>query len=69
MSKQQIEPKLSGELPGTIVINILHDLKLDINNYIGISTDGCATMTSIIKGTVQHVQKSAKNSVYLQSLS
>lgn len=64
ISKQQIEPKLSGELLGTTVINILHDLKLDINNCIGISTDGCATMTSTIKGAVQHVQKSAKNSVY-----
>ncbi|XP_022168671.1 uncharacterized protein LOC111032596, partial [Myzus persicae] len=64
ISKQQIEPKLSGELLGTTVLNILHDLKLDVNNCIGISTDGCTTMTSTIKGAVQHVQKSAKNSVY-----
>lgn len=61
---KQIEPKLSGELLGTTVINILHELKLDLNNCIGISTDGCATMISTIKGAVQHVQKSAKYAVY-----
>lgn len=61
---KQIESKLSGELLGTTVINILHELKLDLNNCIGISTDGCATMISTIKGAVQHVQKSAKNAVY-----
>jgi hypothetical protein len=61
---KQIEPKLSGETLETTVINILHDLKLDLNNCIGISTDGCTTMISTIKEAVQHVQKSAKNSVY-----
>lgn len=49
----------------TTVVKTLHDLKLDFNNCIGISTDGWATMMiSTLKGTIQHVQKSAKNSVY-----
>jgi hypothetical protein len=60
----QIKPKLSGKILRIKVFNILLDLKLDLNNCIGISTDDCATMISTIKGAVHYVQKSAKNSVY-----
>lgn len=59
-----LEPKLSGELLGNIVIDKLKEITLDLDNCIGIGTDGCSVMTSIMRGAVQQIQKSCKNALH-----
>lgn len=59
-----MEPKITGDILGSTVINLITELGLDINNCIGISTDGCAVMVSTIKGAVKKIQETAKNALY-----
>ena len=59
-----LEPKLTGEILGNTVVNFLKDMSLNLDDCIGIATDGCAVMTSVIRGAVQHIQKSCVNAVY-----
>lgn len=55
---------MTGELLGDIVIKMMTELDLDLNNCVGIATDGCAVMVSTIVGAVQHIQKSTKNAIH-----
>jgi len=59
-----IEPKITGDMLGSTVINIMSELGLNINNCIGIATDGCTVMVSTTKGAVKKVQETAKNALY-----
>ncbi|XP_050065601.1 52 kDa repressor of the inhibitor of the protein kinase-like [Aphis gossypii] len=58
------DPKLTGEVLGNTVVNVLKDMSLNLDDCIGIATDGCAVMTSVIRGAVQHIQKSCVNAVH-----
>lgn len=51
-----IEPKITGEMLGSTVINIMSELGLNINN--------CTVMVSTTKGAVKKVQETAKNALY-----
>lgn len=64
VDSNQIEPKLTGKLLYDIVIKMMIELRLDLNNCVGIATDGCAVMVSTIVGAVQHIQQSTKNAIY-----
>lgn len=39
-------------------------MSLNIMNCIGIATDGCSVMTSVLRGAVQEVQKSYPIAIY-----
>ncbi|CAH1153707.1 unnamed protein product [Phaedon cochleariae] len=58
------EPKLTGEILGNTVISVLLDMSMDLSNCVGIGTDGCAVMTSLVRGAVQQIQKTAKYAVH-----
>lgn len=49
---------------GNTVVNVLKEMSLNLDDCIGIATDECAVMTSVIRGAVQHIQKSCVNAVY-----
>lgn len=59
-----VEPKLSGKHLGQIVIDLLNKFLLNLDDCIGITTDGCSVMTSKARGAVQHIQKFAKNAIF-----
>uniref|UniRef100_A0A2S2P349 Repressor of the inhibitor of the protein kinase n=1 Tax=Schizaphis graminum TaxID=13262 RepID=A0A2S2P349_SCHGA len=59
-----LEPKLTGDILGEIVIKILQHLNLNPLNCIGIGTDGCSVMTSTLKGAVQKIQSYALNAFH-----
>ncbi|XP_065660162.1 52 kDa repressor of the inhibitor of the protein kinase-like isoform X2 [Hydra vulgaris] len=60
-----IEPKLTGEVLGKIVVNILKSLNLNLKHCVGIATDGCSIMTSTVRGAVKYIQSNATpNAVY-----
>ncbi|XP_060868781.1 uncharacterized protein LOC132943724 isoform X8 [Metopolophium dirhodum] len=63
-SNNQIEPKLTGEFLGDIVIQMMSKLGLKFDNCVGIATDGCAVMVSTIVGAVQRIQQSTKNAIH-----
>lgn len=63
-NSEDVEPKLSGEHLGQIVIDLLNKFSLNLHDCIGITTDGCSVMTSKARGAVQHIQKFAKNAIY-----
>lgn len=58
------EPKLTGEKLGDIVISILKSMSLDLENCVGIGTDGCSVMISQLRGAVQQIQKRCINAVH-----
>ena len=59
------ELRMSGENLGNLVLSILKEFNLNIDNCVGISTDGCSVMTSKIRGAVVTIQKKAKNAVFV----
>jgi len=63
-----VKPKLTGELLGEIVIKIMTQVGLNLDNCIGISTDGCSVMVSTLKRAVQFIQKFTKHAVPILSL-
>jgi len=54
----------SGNVLGDIVVSELKEMSLDLKNCIGIGTDGCSVMTSVLGGALQEVQKSCPNAIY-----
>ena len=59
------EPTLTGEVIGKSVLTILvEDLRLNPLHCVGIGTDGCSVMSSILKGAVVEIQKVCVNSVW-----
>ncbi|VVC41661.1 Hypothetical protein CINCED_3A008444 [Cinara cedri] len=59
-----MEPKLTGELLGNIVVDKLKEFTFDLNNCIGIGTDKCSVMTSVMQCAVQQIQKSCINALH-----
>jgi len=51
------EPKMTGEIIGQTVLNILLKFLLDLDFCVGISTDSYATMTGLERGAVNTLQK------------
>lgn len=58
------EPKLTGDILGEVVVNMLKNLTLNLKNCVGIGTDGCAVMVSIARGAVKKVQSHATNALH-----
>jgi len=52
-SSVNTEPKMTGEIIGKTVINILEHLALPMNNCVGITTDGCSVMQSEKCGAIK----------------
>jgi len=51
-----LEPKLTGDILGEIVVKILQHLHFNPLNCVGIGTGGYSVMTSALKGAVQKIQ-------------
>lgn len=59
------EPKLTGVAIGKIVINSLKNkCNLNLNNCVAITTDGCSTMVSVVRGAVKTVMEETPNAVF-----
>lgn len=63
-SVEHSEPKITGELLGETVVNILKDFGFNLDTCVGIGTDGCSVMVSTARGAVQQIQKYAKNAIH-----
>lgn len=61
---EQLEPKLNGEILGETVISLLQNIDLDLKYCVGIGTDGCSVMVSLVRGAVQKIQSYAKNAIH-----
>jgi len=59
-----LEPKLTGDILGEIVVSTLKNLNLNCMNCVGVATDGCSVMTSTIRGAVQKIQTYAPHAVH-----
>jgi len=64
LTEDNVEPKLTGIVLGNAVVSIMKDMSLDLNNCVGIGTDGCSVMTSVTRGAVAEIQKTCPNAVY-----
>lgn len=58
------EPKITGEILGKTVINILKEFGFNLDACVGIGTDRCLVMVSTTRGAVQQIQKYAKNAIH-----
>lgn len=58
------EPKLTGDILGEIVLNILKSFSLNLTNCVGIGTDGCSVMVSTLRGAVTKIQSHAPNAIH-----
>lgn len=61
---ETFEPKLTGDILGEVVVNMLKNFTLNLKNCVGIGTDGCAVMVSIARGAVKKVQSHATNALH-----
>ena len=59
-----VEPSLTGQVIGKSVGKLLESFKLDLLNCVGIGTDGCSVMSSVMKGAVAEIQKVCTNAVW-----
>lgn len=59
----RLEPKLSGERLGNIVLSLINKLALDINKCVGVGTDSCSVIASEVKGAVSEILKEAVHTV------
>jgi len=63
-TEKNLEPKLNGEVLGDAVISLLQKFDLDLKYCVGIGTDGCSVMVSLVRGAVQKIQSYAKNAIH-----
>ncbi|KAF0702097.1 52 kDa repressor of the inhibitor of the protein kinase-like, partial [Aphis craccivora] len=63
-TQKNLEPKLNGEVLGDAVISLLQKFDLDLKYCVGIGTDGCSVMVSLVRGAVQKIQSYAKNAIH-----
>lgn len=63
--EDNVEPKITGEILGDTVVKILQELGLNLDNCVGIGTDGCSVMVSEVRGAVQQIKKYAKIALVL----
>lgn len=57
------EPKLTGDILGEVMVNMLKNLTLNLKNCVGIGIDRYSVMVSIARGAVNKVQSYATNSM------
>jgi len=46
------EPKITGKILGNAVVQLLQDFDFNLNNCVGVGTDGCLVMVSSAHGAV-----------------
>ncbi|CAH2315613.1 52 kDa repressor of the inhibitor of the kinase-like [Pelobates cultripes] len=56
------ELRLTGQVLGQMVIQLIKDLSLDITHCVGIGTDSCSVMSSEVAGAVSEIIRAAPNS-------
>ncbi|XP_053547017.1 52 kDa repressor of the inhibitor of the protein kinase-like [Bombina bombina] len=56
------ELRLTGQVLGQMVIQLIKDLSLDITHCVGIGTDSCSVMSSEVAGAVSEIIRTAPNS-------
>ncbi|XP_040275821.1 52 kDa repressor of the inhibitor of the protein kinase-like [Bufo bufo] len=54
--------RLTGQVLGQMVIQLIKDPSLDITHCVGIGTDSCSVMSSEVAGAVSEIIKAAPNS-------
>lgn len=54
-----LESKLTGDILGQIVVDIIKQLNINPLNCVGIGTAGCSVMTSTLRGAVSKIQSYA----------
>jgi len=59
----EVEPKMTGEIIGNSVLNILEKLDLPFENCVGITTDGCSDMLSEKCRAVKTFKSKMKNAI------
>jgi len=47
------EPKITGKILGNAVVQLLLDFNFNLDNCVGVGTDGCSVMVSLVKNTFQ----------------
>lgn len=62
INEEQI--KLTGKKIGNVILQKIADLGLDILDCVGITTDGCTTMVSEVRGAVSVILDKAVNAIY-----
>lgn len=58
------EPKITGKILGNVVVQLLQDFNFNLDNCVGVGTDGCSVMVSSANGAVQQIKQFAKNAVH-----
>lgn len=48
-SSVNIEPKMTGEIIGKTLINILENLAVSMDKCVGITTDGCCNLKNAVQ--------------------
>ncbi|XP_025194273.1 52 kDa repressor of the inhibitor of the protein kinase-like [Melanaphis sacchari] len=59
----EIEPKLNGKILGETVLKLMNNFNLDLNNCVGIATDGCSVMASKVCGAVKTILEKIPSAV------
>ncbi|XP_050541762.1 zinc finger MYM-type protein 1-like isoform X2 [Daktulosphaira vitifoliae] len=59
--REKKEISITGKVLGKIIIKQLNSFGLDLNNLVGIGTDGCSVMLSELCGAVSEIIKVAPN--------
>lgn len=54
------ETKLNGDILGETLIGLLKDYGLDLKYCVGVGTDGCSVMVSVLRGAVKKIQSQKK---------
>lgn len=57
LDNDTLEPVLSGKVLGQTVLNIIKKVGLNLNNCVGICTDGCSVMVSKQHGAVKETKR------------
>lgn len=60
-TEREVEPKITDEIIGNLVLSILKKLNLPFENRIGVTTDRCSVVLSEKCGTVKTLKEKMKN--------
>lgn len=66
--QDDFEPKLTGEVLGQVVVDMLDTFSLNFNYCVGIGTNGCAVIVFTTKGAVKKIQDHAPNAIHCPCL-
>ncbi|KAL4142047.1 hypothetical protein QTP88_004579 [Uroleucon formosanum] len=59
----EIEPKLNGKILRETVLKLMNNFNLDLNNCVGIATDGCSVMASKVCDAVKTILEKTPSAV------